>query len=616
MGSAMKVAKFDISLSIAIAAAIVLRYSNLLPAQVSLYLIIAAAVIGTLPVVASAVREAIKKEISMDLLASVALIFSLLSRQWIGASFIALMIAAARILETITASQAERNIKSLFKLRPKKARIIRDNNIEEVPIEKLKVGDTVVVDLGDRIPVDGKNISGGFSVDESSLTGESMPVDKNTGDKVFSSTIVVSGSAHILVEKIGKDTTLEKIIALFEASTQFKPHFQTIGEKFGKIYLFGIFIVSFLVLYITHNTTLVLSIILVVCADDVAVAVPLAYLSAERRAAKIGVIIKGSHYLEALGEIDTIVFDKTGTLTSGHMQVNEIKSFSQYSDKELLTYCGSLMEQSSHPISKTIYAYAKKEKVKLELADNVKELGGMGLFGELENKKIFFGRKAFLKSKNIEINKEAGEEISHLEDEGKSNSFVVIDGKLAGIISLTDEVRPKAKESLSHIKKLGVSKMVMLTGDNEKAAKRVADKIGITEFHAELLPEQKVAYIKSYIDANKKVAMVGDGVNDAAALRIATVGIAMGAIGYDTAIESADIVLMKDDIAKIAEVIKLARFTRHLAVEDFGIWGFSNVLGLFLVFGGIIGPAGAAAYNFLTDFFPLFNSLRSSKIKK
>jgi Cd2+/Zn2+-exporting ATPase len=450
-------------------------------------------------------------------------------------------------------------------------------------------------------------------VDESSLTGESMPVDKSPGNKVFSSTIVVSGSAHILVEKIGRDTTLEKIIVLFESSGKFKPHFQTVGEKFGKIYLFGIFIISFFVFFITHDTKLVLSILLVICADDVAVAVPLAYISATRQAAKMGAIVKGGAYLEALGKIDTIVFDKTGTLTTGHMQISEIKSFSQYTNKELLSYCGSLMEQSSHPISKTIYAYAKKEKVRLELVENVEEIGGMGLLGQLLDKEILFGRKTFLISRHIAISGEISAEISRLEDEGKSNSFVVVNNKLAGIIALTDEVRHNAEEAIKHLKKLGVKNVIMLTGDNKKAAERVAGELGITEFHAELLPEQKVSYIKSYIDKKKTVAMVGDGVNDTAALRLATVGIAMGAIGEDSAIESADIVLMKDNISKIVDVMKLAQFTRTLSFQDFGIWGFSNVLGLSLVFTGFIGPTGAAAYNFLTDFFPLFNSLRTGK---
>jgi Cd2+/Zn2+-exporting ATPase len=566
-----------------------------------------------LPVVLSAVKGLYKREISMDMLASVALVFSLVSKEWLSASFIAMMIAAARILQSVTEYQAERNIKSLFKLRPEKAKIIKNNDIKEIAVNQLKVGDIIVVDLGERVPIDGKVVAGSFSVDESSLTGESMPVDKGVGSLVWSPSIVVSGSAHIEVEKIGKDTTLEKIIALLQSSSELKPRFQTLGERFGKIYLIGIFAVSFLTLFITHDTKLVLSIILVICADDVAVAVPLAYLSATRRAAKIGAIVKGSVYLEALSDIHTIAFDKTGTLTSGHMKVDRIKSYSKYTESELLGFCGPLSEQSTHPISKAIYKYAKLEKIHFEIAQDVAETGGMGLSGKCRGKPILFGRKTFMESNKININHEVQQDVLNLEDRGVNVSFVAVDNELSGIISLTDEVRHDAKVAIGNLKKMGVKNIVMLTGDNERVARMVAEAVGISEFRAGLLPGQKVDYIKSCIDKNKTVAMVGDGVNDAAALRIATVGIAMGAIGYDTAIESADIVLMRDNISKIPEIMKLSRFTRRLSKEDFWIWGFSNVLGLFLVFGKVIGPSGAAAYNFLTDFLPLGNSLRSNK---
>lgn len=606
----MKISKIDTGVSVVIMGAIGLHFSQAVNPKIDLIVLVVVSILGALPVIVSAVRDSLKKEISMDLLASVALIFSIVSGEWLGASFIALMIASARILKSVTEGQAERSLKSLFKLRPEKTKIIKDGNVVEVHSKDLKIGDTVVLGLGDRVPIDGKVVSGDFSVDEASLTGESVPVDKKVSSKVFSSTIVVSGGGHILVEKVGKDTTLEKIISLLETSTEQKPKFQTIGEKFGKIYLMGIFVVAFVVFFFTHNTKLVLSVILVICADDVAVAVPLAYLSAVRRAAKIGAIVKGSSYLEALGSVDVMIFDKTGTLTSGHMKVESVTNFSKYSEEELLSYAGSLLEESNHPVSKAIYSYAKEKKVNLKLADDEKEVLGMGIVGKVEGKQIVFGRKTFLLSQKVEINEKVKIEINKLETEGKSNSFIVIDGKLAGVVSLVDEVKKDAKKTIQNLKKLGVSKIIMLTGDNEKVAKRVAEEIGIDEFFAGLLPEQKVAHIKNFIDNKKTVAMVGDGVNDAASLRMATVGVAMGAIGYDTAIESSDIVLMKDDIYKIVEIMKLSRFTRSLSVQDFWIWGISNVVGLSLVFGGLIGPSGAAAYNFLSDFVPLGNSLR------
>jgi len=577
------------------------------------WLTITVAVVGTIPVLVSAVRQLWRREISMDLLASVALILSLATREWVSAAFIALMLAAARLLGRITERQTERSIKSLFKLRPNLANRIRDGQLESVPLDRLSIGDTIVVELGERIPIDGTVSEGAITVDESSLTGESLPVEKVIGASVFSSTILVSGSARIKVEKLGQDTTLEKMIALVESAGRHKPRLQMMGERFGKIYLIGIFLVSVLVFFLTRDLKFVLAIVLVVCADDVAVAVPLAYLAATRAAARRGVIVKGSGYLEALAQIDTIVFDKTGTLTTGHLHVTEIVPVAPWTAQDVLAYGAALAEQSHHPIAKAVTAWAIKQKVKLVLAERVTETGGAGLVGEYEGKEIIFARRAFIETKQVRWQEALDVAMNRLENEGQSLTYVAVDGELIGFVALTDQIRPEAKMALSHLRQLGVKQTVMLTGDNDRAAEMVADAVGIEEVHARLLPAQKVDYLKNLIEAKKVFAMVGDGVNDAASLRSATIGVAMGAIGYDAAIESADIVLMHDKISKIPEMIELARFVRRLAHQDFIIWGVSNVIGLSLVLTGAIGPAGAAAYNFATDFFPLFNSLRAGR---
>lgn len=616
MKSIIKKSKIDLFLIFFILASIFIYLTHFLAPEIRLKFIILAGVLGTLSVFWGAFKEILKKEISVDLLALIALIFSLLDQEWLSATFIALMILAARILEAITEGEAERSLQSLFKLRPAVAKVIKDNQITELPIKKLQIGDLIAVDLGDRIPVDGRVVVGTVSVDESSLTGESWPIDKVAGNQVFSSTMVVAGSAHVSVEKIGLDTTLEKIINLLQSSAEQKPRFQTIGEKFGKIYLFGIFAVSGLVFLLTHNTQFVLSVILVICADDVAVAVPLAYLSAKRRAAKMGVVVKGSAYLEALGNIDTIIFDKTGTLTSGHMQVDQIVTLSNLSSVNILEYSASLMEESSHPIAKAVFAYAKNSGIQPSVASLVEEVGGMGIRGEYRGKKIIFGRLKFLTANYINVDSRVLDQVSTLENQGKNISFVVVDGVLVGLVVLASQIRAGAKKMIEELRSLGVKRLIMLTGDNEKSARAVANELGITEFYAGLFPQQKTAFIKKLIDSGKTVAMVGDGVNDAASMRIATVGIAMGAIGYDTAIESADIVLMKDNLARIPDIMNLARFTAKISIQDFWPWGLSNVIGLGLVFTGVIGPSGAAAYNFITDFFPLLNSIRKGKLPK
>lgn len=606
-------AKYDMALSVAIITALLIHYSGFLAPAYDGELIFLIACLGAGPVVISAVRQLVRRTISMDLLASVALIFSLVSQEWASASFIALMLAASRMLQAVTERRTERSIKSLLTFRPSVANRIRDNRAEEVPIEQLLVGDVIEVDLGERIPVDGSIVAGEIAVDESSLTGESFPVDKSVGGKVFSSTMVASGSARIVIEKLGKDTTLEKIIALVESSGAHKSRFQTLGERFGKLYLIGIFALAFTILYFTGNTRLVLSVVLVACADDVAIAVPLAYLTATSAAAKRGVIVKGSGYLEALGSADTIVFDKTGTLTKGRLHVIKVVAAPSWTEHQVLSYCGAMSAQSHHPIALAIHTYVKQRNIQFALTERVEEAGGMGMYGISDGKEIVFGRRIFIESKGIRIGGALVHEVERLEGEGKSISYIALAREVIGFVALTDEIRPQVKGAVERLRRLGVANIVMLTGDNVQAANAVARVVGIDDVHARLLPEEKVAHIKRYTDASRVVAMVGDGVNDAAALRMATVGIAMGAIGYDAAIESADIVLMHDDISKIADVIELAYFVRRISKEDFMIWGASNILGLALVFGGFMGPAGAAAYNFITDFFPLINSLRTKR---
>src|SRR3989344_2890200 len=578
----------EIWLAGAITAALIFHYAGILPPAVADWLMPIAALLGTAPVLGSAARQLWRREISMDLLASVALVFSLLSQEWTSAAFIALMLAAARFLQKITERQAERSIKSLLKLRPSLANRINNDQLEIVPISQLAVGDTIIVDLGERIPVDGVISSGAITVDESVLTGESLPVEKNVRAKVFSSTILVSGSARIIVEKLGRDTTLEKIIALVESAGRHKPRYQTIGERFGKIYLLGIFLVSGLVFYLTQDTTLVLSIVLVVCADDVAIAVPLAYLAAARAAARRGVVVKGSNHLEALGNVDIIVFDKTGTLTTGRLQLTEIIPLAPWTKHDLLAYGGALAEQSKHPIAKAVVARAKTEKIKLILAERVTELGGVGLTGGSAGQEIIFPRGALLGAKNIRGLEKIKTEIERGESAGQSLAYLAINNELAGLFAFTDQLRPETKMVIDQLHHLGVRRTVMLTGDNQRVAKTVAAASGIKEIHAALLPGQKIEHLKHYLAGGQTVAMVGDGVNDAAALRGATVGIALGAIGYDAAIESADIVLMRDQISKIPELIGLARFVKRIALQDFALWGISNVLGLILVFGGVI----------------------------
>lgn len=571
-------------------------------------------IIGFLPVVFAAGRALLTKKISVDLLASVALVVSLLSREWISAAFINLMLASSRILAEYTDSRATSSIKSLLKLKPEKVRVMRSGSILIIPPEDISIGEIILINPGERIAVDGIIEKGETTVDQSSLTGESMPSEKQIGSKVFSSTLNISGSIEIRAEKVGKDTALEKIIALVEKSQKGKARIHTTGEKFAAIYISVSVLVALLIYSATGRVELVLSVLLVVCADDIAVAVPLAFLASIGRAARQGVIVKGGNYLEQIAKVKTIIFDKTGTITKGKLIVNEIVT--DIPKEEFLNILASIAYFSTHPVSVAIAGYLDKNKKVRLTTSNLKELAGRGIIADINDEQIFYGKIGFFEEQKIDIPEKVKDKITASENIGQAVVLVGSKKRFCGFVTLSDEIRMGVKEAIIQLKQLGVQKVVILTGDNESVARRIAETVGVDEFRANLMPEDKVKYLENAEHRGRGLAMVGDGVNDSAALALADVGIAMGEIGSDSAIETSNITLMKDDFREIPKIIKLAKETMRVSRQDFYIWGFSNIVGLVLVFAGIIGPAGAAAYNFLTDFLPLGNSLKLFKTVK
>ncbi len=567
------------------------------------------AIIGTLPVAWSALKVIYSRKVSIDLLAAIALVFSLFEHQWLSAIFINLMLTFARLLVTYNENRAKKNLESLLKLKPVKIKVERSGQISEILYSEVVVGDTVLVDLGDRVPVDGVVIGGEASIDESSLTGESIPVNKAVGQTVLSSGLVVSGNLQIKTEKVAGDTTLEKIIKMVEQAQIDKPEIHTTAEKFALWYLVAIFLGTILIYLFTQNFTLILAILLVVCADDIAVALPLTLLSAVSFLARKGVIIKGTSFLEALPQVKTIFVDKTGTLTKGKLKVENFVCNSP--ERELiLKHLSICSEMSDHPMSKAIAQFTKTYKKSDTLPDDFKEISGNGVRATFKNGEILFGRRTFLENNKISISQTDIDIIEKEEEKGFNITLVAYQNIYQGYFIIADEVKENVKDSIHKLKALGVEKIIMLTGDNERVAGRIKELTGITDFYANLLPEQKLEYIRKSLNKDSKVAMIGDGINDAAALSLADIGIAMGGIGYDVAIESADIVLMKDDFSRVPEMIKVSKYVMKIARQDFVIWGSTNTVGLALVLFGILAPTGAAAYNFLTDFLPLINSTR------
>jgi len=567
--------------------------------------------VAFISVLVSALQAIYSREVTVDLLAVSALVFSFLAGEWYSATFINLMLVFARIFSYWTELRERNIIAHLLKYRPALVMIKRGGHVISVPLEHVLVGDIVSVAAGARVPIDGVILEGRASIDESTLTGESEPISKREGDEVLSSTLVVAGSLTVRATRVGEDATLSKIIALIEGAGEKKAKTDRIVTRFTIWYIAGIFIVSFLTYILTHDLRLVLSILLVACADDIAVSVPLAFTVAIARAAKRGILIKGADVLEKIPQITYIMTDKTGTLTVGKPVVVHVEHFGK-SLPQVLALAGSLALQSRHPLSKAIVAHCKEQGIDLHTADDVHEDPGDGLRGTVRGTEVFFGRKSFLERHGMHLLSEQNHLFEKYSREGYSVTLMGTEDDVIGMLISRDTLRTHARSAIAETCALGVQGWTMLTGDNHYAAELVAKEVGITDIQAGVTPEEKVLYIE---DFKKKhpgiIAMVGDGVNDAASVAFADVSIAMGKNGADVSVEASDITLMKDNLNRIPESILLARSTMAVVRQNFWIWGIVNVVGLSLVFMHVLDPIGASAYNFVTDIFPILNALRA-----
>lgn len=565
---------------------------------------------ATALVVVSAIRALFKREITVDLLAGIALAASLASGEWASALFINLMIVTARLFSMFTERRSRAAIESLLKLRPKTAVIEHNGELVTVALDDVKKGDLVHVRIGERVPVDGIVEKGDATIDQASLTGESIPVFKKEGDMVLSSTILVTGNIKIRAERVGKETTLEKIVELVEDSQKNKSRLHSISETFGRWYVVLTLIGALVAYVLFRDLHMVLALLLVSCADDVAIAIPTAFLATISTQARHGVIVKGSTFLEGLAKARTLIVDKTGTLTKGQLRVEKIITFGETQAMRALELAGTGAILSSHPSAVAIHRHVLEQGVAVAQPQTFADYSGKGSLAIHQAKTIVSGKSSFLAEHGVPISEQDNKTITDLYEQGYMVTVIAYDGRLVAACALADELRPGIKDTIREIKALGVRRIVMLTGDNEVIARRIARESGIDEFHAGLLPEDKVAYVKTFIGKDGPVIMVGDGVNDAAALSLSDVGIAMGAIGSDVAIESADVALMRDEFGQIPELIRAGKRVMWVVRQDLIVWGITNAAGIVLVLLHYIGPAEAAMYNLLTDFIPILNSLR------
>ncbi len=548
------------------------------------------------------VRLIFQRWISSDLLISIAMIACIYIGQLFAAGEVAFIMAIGELLEDYTVKRAKRGISSLISIAPDKGRIIKKNGdveLEEVvDIEKVQKDDILRVIPGERIPVDGEIIAGSTSVDQSIMTGESLPIDKSVGEKVFSGTLNCYGSIDIKAEKVGKDSSLQKMINLVKEAEEKKAPTQRIVDKWATWLVPIAFLIAIVAYIFIGDIVRSVTVLVVFCPCALALATPVSIVAGIGQATKFGILIKSGEALEQMGKVTSVTLDKTGTLTLGTLSLANVKSFSSSLDEEkVLLLSASCEARSEHPIGKAIIKHLESKNLSLLKVDDFKMYPGSGVSATIDNKKILCGKPKFLEENGIKLDDRVNNELEGLRNEGKAIVLVASGNECIGVLALSDKLRPKAKEVINELNLMGVE-TIMLTGDNAKAAKVFAQEIGIKSVRSELLPEDKVNQITSLQKEGKKVCMIGDGVNDAPALKTSDVGVAMGSMGSDIAIDSADIALMGDDITQIPYLKRLSNAVIRSIKLNITLSMTINFIAITLSLLGLLGPvSGALVHN-------------------
>jgi copper-exporting ATPase len=527
-----------------------------------------------------------------------------------AAGEVVFIMAFGALLEEMTTNRAKKGLKNLISLAPVQGRKLENGKELMIPAEKISRDDILRVLPGETIPVDGIIIEGETSVDQSIMTGESLPVDKGVKDEVFCGTLNRFGAIDIKATNVGQDSSLQKLIRMVQEAENKQAPMQRIADKFASWLVPVALIIAIVTGFATGNIVRAVTVLVVFCPCALVLATPTAIMAAIGQATKHGVIIKSGEALEKMGKVDTITFDKTGTLTYGKLQVSDVISFNDKPDNEyILLMAASAEAKSEHPLGKAIVNDVISKKMNIIPSSAFKMTTGKGIEAVVADKKMLCGNEKFLMENGIEINKSASDTIEKLHMEGKAAILVAQEGICIGIIALSDVLRPEAKAVVEKLSKLG-TKSVLLTGDNKRTAEYFAAKAGISEVYAELLPDKKVETIQNLQSAAGKVCMIGDGVNDAPALKIAEVGVAMGNMGSDIAVDAADIALMSDDISKVPYLKRLSNATVKTIKLSITMSMLINFVAILLSVTGILNPTtGALVHNAGSCFVVLIAAL-------
>jgi Cd2+/Zn2+-exporting ATPase/Cu+-exporting ATPase len=521
--------------------------------QLGLALVIGGAictVAGGYPIFHEAVENILERRMTMELSMAIAILAALAIREVFTALVITLFVLVAEVLEGLTVGRGRRAIRQLLDLLPSTATVGERGEWREVSVQQILVGDIVRIKPGGRIPVDGAVLGGHSFVDQATITGESMPVEKNAGQEVYAGTINQSGALEVRVERLGRDTTFGQIIRAVEQAEQSRAPIQRVADRLAGYLVYFALGAAVLTLLVTHNIRSTISVVIVAGACGIAAGTPLAILGAIGRAAQQGAIIKGGLYLEKLAEVDTVLLDKTGTLTFGTPEVVNAHAAAGVSEADLLKTAASAESRSEHPVGKAILRKASQLGIRYQEAEQFEYTPGKGIAAVCAGEEVLVGNEQFLLERGVSLSPTNGEGMD-------SQIFVASGAKFLGTLAVADTLRPEAKAAIQSLRAMRLW-TILLTGDGKRVAESVGRSLGVDEIAAELLPEQKLQYVVRLTGTSKVVAMVGDGVNDAPALAKADVGVAMGS-GTDVARESADVVLIGSDLTKLVETLRIAR---------------------------------------------------------
>ena len=549
-------------------------------------------------------------KISSALLITIAMIAAIAIGDLFAAGEVAFIMALGAILEDMTTNRAKKGLKKLIGLAPTQGRRIAEGREETIPAEEIRQGDVLRILPGEAVPVDGVIISGETSVDQSIMTGESLPVDKSVGDEVFGGTINRFGVIDIRATKVGEDGSLQRLIRMVREAEDKKAPMARIADKWASWLVPVAVLIAVVAGIVTRDITRAVTVLVVFCPCALVLATPTAIMAAIGQATKHGVIIKSGEALEKMGKVDTIAFDKTGTLTYGKLEVCDvIPLIPDVDEGALLALAASAEAKSEHPLGKAIVAHARRDGLVLTESDAFRMSAGRGVSAEVSGQKLLCGNEVFLQEGGVAIDRDTGLRLEALRRQGKAAVLVAQSGRCIGVIALSDVLRPDAARMVQRLSGMNTG-AVLLTGDNRRTAEYFAAQVGITEVRAELLPEQKVEHIRALQAENRTVCMIGDGVNDAPALKAASVGVAMGSMGSDIAVEAADIALMSDDISRIPYLKRLSNATVRTIQISIALSMCINFAAVVLSVLGILNPTtGALVHNAGSCFVVLIAAL-------